>query len=221
MNTPTSFDLAWVRLNCRRLWGRDGPVHDGFKGLVSCLDQLGLQVVCAQESQSPLMSSLAAGVSHDSPRTQNVHISSPGASNTTKIPRENPQRDTERAKWWKRKKKREFLEPPTLRGPTLRGSTLRGPTLLQGPTLRDPTLQGPTRAPPNKVETPRRPPPPGKIESENEKGGGGGYFKERLSSLDETPEARPAQASQGRSHLRREDKSNRKRTLRCVMEERR
>ena len=30
----------------------------GFMGLVSCLDQLGLQVACVQENQSPLMTSL-------------------------------------------------------------------------------------------------------------------------------------------------------------------
>ena len=39
--TPTSPVHALVlgQLNCRRLWGRDGSVHDGFTGLVSCLDQ--------------------------------------------------------------------------------------------------------------------------------------------------------------------------------------
>ena len=42
------------QFHCRRLWGRDGSVHDGFMGLVSCLDQLGLQVLCVQETQSPL-----------------------------------------------------------------------------------------------------------------------------------------------------------------------
>ena len=31
--------------NCRHLWGRDGAVHDGFMGLVSCLDQLDLRVL--------------------------------------------------------------------------------------------------------------------------------------------------------------------------------
>ena len=58
--TPTSLvrALGLGQLNCRRLWGRDSSVHDGFMGLVSCLDQLGLQVVCVQETQSPLMSSL-------------------------------------------------------------------------------------------------------------------------------------------------------------------
>ena len=55
---PLVDSLGLGQLNCRRLWGRDGSVHDGFMGLVGCLDQLGLQVPCAQETQSPLMSSL-------------------------------------------------------------------------------------------------------------------------------------------------------------------
>ena len=38
--------------------GRDGAVHDGFMGLVSCLDQLDLRVLCVQETQSPLMGTL-------------------------------------------------------------------------------------------------------------------------------------------------------------------
>ena len=57
--TPTLVQsLGLGQLNCRRLWTRDGSIHDGFMGLVSCLDQLGLQVLCVQETQSPLMSSL-------------------------------------------------------------------------------------------------------------------------------------------------------------------
>ena len=57
--TPTPFvqSLGLGQLHCR-LWSRDGSIHDGFMGLVSCLDQLGLQVLCVQETQSPLMSSL-------------------------------------------------------------------------------------------------------------------------------------------------------------------
>ena len=51
-----SFGLG--QFNCRRLWGRDGAVHDGFMGLVSCLNQLDLQVLCVQETQSPLMGTL-------------------------------------------------------------------------------------------------------------------------------------------------------------------
>ena len=54
----------------------------------------------------------AAGVSHDSPRTPNVPLEGPGASNTTKIPREDP-RERERAKMGAGEgKKREILGPP-------------------------------------------------------------------------------------------------------------
>ena len=44
--TPTSLvhALNLGQLDCCRLWGLDGSVHDGFMGLVSCFDQLGLQV---------------------------------------------------------------------------------------------------------------------------------------------------------------------------------
>ena len=56
--TPLVQSLGLGQLNCRRLWSRDGSIHDGFMGLVSCLDQLGLQVLCVQETQSLLMSSL-------------------------------------------------------------------------------------------------------------------------------------------------------------------
>ena len=38
----------------------------------------------------------AAGASHDSPRTPNAHFERSGASNTTKIPREDPQRSKKR-----------------------------------------------------------------------------------------------------------------------------
>ena len=55
---PLVHALGLGQLNCRRLWGRDGSAHDGFMGLVSCLDQLSLQVVCVQETLSPLMSTL-------------------------------------------------------------------------------------------------------------------------------------------------------------------
>ena len=56
--TPLVQSLGLGQLNCRRLWSRDGSIHDGFMGLVSCLDQLGLQVLCVQETQSLPMSSL-------------------------------------------------------------------------------------------------------------------------------------------------------------------
>ena len=54
------------------------------------------------------------------PRTPNVHISGPSASNTTKIPRNDPQREREREKKRRTKmeagegkKKREILGPTT------------------------------------------------------------------------------------------------------------
>ena len=68
-------------------------------------------------------SSTAAGVSHDSPRTPDMRIDGPGASNT-KIPREDlPKRGKKERKLWReRKKARNFgrplflgFGPPTLR----------------------------------------------------------------------------------------------------------
>ena len=74
----------------------------------------------------------AAGASHTTTRElQTRTFERPGASNTTKIPREDPKREKEE------RKKREILGPPTLRGSTFRGSTFRGSTLL------DSTLSGP------------------------------------------------------------------------------
>ena len=55
--TPLVQSLDLGQLNCHRLWSRDGSIHDGFMGLVSCLDQLDLQVLCVQKTQSPPMSS--------------------------------------------------------------------------------------------------------------------------------------------------------------------
>ena len=53
--TPLVQSLGMDQLNCRRLWSRDVSIHDGFIGLVSCLEQLDLQVLCVQETQSPPM----------------------------------------------------------------------------------------------------------------------------------------------------------------------
>ena len=71
------------------------------------------------------------GASHDSPRTPNVHISGPGASNTTKIQRkEGPLPPRERRKKEKcggRRKKSAKCWPPHPSGPPPFGaSTLRG-----------------------------------------------------------------------------------------------
>ena len=48
---PVVQSLGLGQLN--RLWSRDGSIHDVFIGLVSCFDQLGLQVLCVQETQTP------------------------------------------------------------------------------------------------------------------------------------------------------------------------
>ena len=45
--------------------------------------------------------------SHDSLRAQTCTFQGPCASNTTKIPREDTQRDTERAKWWREREEKE------------------------------------------------------------------------------------------------------------------
>ena len=64
-------------------------------------------------TQNPALG--AAGASHDSPRTPNVHISGPGASNTTKIQREDTHRDKKRTKTGAGgKKKGKFALPPPL-----------------------------------------------------------------------------------------------------------
>ena len=62
----------------------------------------------------------------------------PGAPNTTKIPRKDPQRERQKEPTLGRKgktKSRDF-GPPTFRGGTLLGRTLRGPTSPFGPPLR-------------------------------------------------------------------------------------
>ena len=58
--TPTNLSRSFTWPGSAQLPSSVGScsVHDGFMGLVSCLDQLGLQVLCVQETQSPLMSSL-------------------------------------------------------------------------------------------------------------------------------------------------------------------
>ena len=61
---------------------------------------------------------LAAGVSHDSPRAQTCTFEGPGASNTTKIPREDPQRERKSENGGGRgNKKRESLGGPAEVGP--------------------------------------------------------------------------------------------------------
>ena len=60
----------------------------------------------------------ACWASHDSP-TQTWTFEGPGLQNTTKIPREDTQRDSKRAKWWRERgtKERNFgRSPPPLEG---------------------------------------------------------------------------------------------------------
>ena len=82
-----------------------------------------------------------AGASHDSPRAQTCTFQGPGPSNTTKIQREDTQRDTERVKRWRERDRKArnvgtppFGAPPTLLGPTFSGAHPPGPT-LGGPTF--------------------------------------------------------------------------------------
>ena len=49
----------------------------------------------------------AAGVSHDSPRAQTCTFQGSGLQNTTKIQREDTQRDTETAKRWREREEKE------------------------------------------------------------------------------------------------------------------
>ena len=94
----------------------------------------------------------------------------PGASNTTKIPRENPQRERRRNEisgGREQKKSAKFWAPhpsgPTLRAPNPSGPTfsgfgpppLRGPHLSGSPPLRVPTPPGPhpSGSPPLRVPT--------------------------------------------------------------------
>ena len=59
--TPSSLvqSVGLGQFNCRRLWGRHDAVHDGFMELVSCLNHLGLHIICVQQIQSPPMDPLA------------------------------------------------------------------------------------------------------------------------------------------------------------------
>ena len=69
----------------------------------------------------------AAGARTQQPEnSKRAHLRAPAIQNTTT--REDPQRDTETAKWWReREEKARNFELPTLRGPTLRGPHPSGP----------------------------------------------------------------------------------------------
>ena len=70
----------------------------------------------------------AAGVSHDSPRTPNVHISGPLHFKNTKIQREDTQRDTKRTNFAAGEgKKSEILGGPAKGGPGKGGPGKGGP----------------------------------------------------------------------------------------------
>ena len=65
----------------------------------------------------------------------------PTDQNTTKIPREDPQREKKKRKWeWKKEQKARIFGPPTMRGPHLRGPTLRGQTFVAPPFGAPPFL---------------------------------------------------------------------------------
>ena len=107
----------------------------------------------------------AAGARTRQPEnSQRAHFRAPALQNTTKIPREDPQRDTERAKRWReRDEKARNFGPPTLPGPHPSGPHPSGappfwephpsgPHFILGsgpPTLRGPTLRGPHRSGPH------------------------------------------------------------------------
>ena len=74
---------------------------------------------------------------------QTCTFQGPGASNTTKIQREDTQRDTMRAKRWReREEKARNFGPPTLQGPTLQGS---------GPHPSGPHPECPLSPPPPRI----------------------------------------------------------------------
>ena len=108
----------------------------------------------------------AAGARTRQPEnSKRAHLSVPALQNTTKIPREDPQRGKKRTNFVAGEgKKARNVGPPTLRGSTFRGSTLLGSTLL-GSTLRAPTFTGfgppPFGPPPFGPPTLRAPHPSG------------------------------------------------------------
>ena len=85
---------------------------------------------------------VVAGASHDSWRAQTCSFQGPGASNTTKIPRKDPQ-ERKKENCGGREKKREILFPhpsslhpsgPTVRGPTLQDELFGAPFLHEPET---------------------------------------------------------------------------------------
>ncbi len=67
------------------------------------------------------------GFTRQPENSKRAHLRVPAFNHTTKIPREDTQRDTKRAKWWReREKKARNCGLPTLRGPTLQGPIFLG-----------------------------------------------------------------------------------------------
>ena len=83
------------------------------------------------------------GFTRQPENSKRAHFRAPALQNTTKIPREDPQRDTETAKRWReREEKARNFGPPTPSGPTLLGPTLLGPH-PSGPHPSGPHPSGP------------------------------------------------------------------------------
>ena len=83
----------------------------------------------------------AVGVSHDNPRTtKRAHLRFPAFENTTKIQREDTQREKKRANCWlEREKKREILGGPAEGGPAEEGSGARWSKPITTPPTRTTT----------------------------------------------------------------------------------
>ena len=71
------------------------------------------------------------GFTRQPENSKRAHFRAPGASNTTKIPRKDPQRERRKSENGAREgeKKSAKFWAPTLRAPTLRGPILRAPTM--------------------------------------------------------------------------------------------
>ena len=89
---------------------------------------------------------LAAGASHDSPRTpKRAHLSAPALPTPPKFHEKTPREGKkERILWREREKKARNFGPPTLRAPTLRGPTFSG----FGPLACTPPLYATFHKPP-------------------------------------------------------------------------
>ena len=106
-----------------------------------------------------LISSLGPpGLAHDSPRAQTCTFQGTCASNTTKIPREDTQRDTETAKRWREREEKARNFEPTHRAPPFGPNPFVAPLFLGWPP--HPIRARPFGAPPFRGPTFSRLPPP-------------------------------------------------------------